>query len=422
MRDFLSVLKSIKYIRFFDQLGFNLMQNFVINVIVFFLLSFSFAQERNVNYDEDQVVKYSLPEILVTGDNNQIKSVSDWESHRRSEILNLFKNEVYGQMPQDFDKMELSIFYSNTKAMDGKAHLKEVQIEVFKNNKSVQLSLVLFVPLEIKKPAPVFLLINNRNKRNTAPMRDTISEFWPAEEVIKAGYAVASFQVDDAAPDKEDAYTQGVLQLYPEQLQKKNGMKAIGAWAWAASRIMDYFEEDNDIDASEAIVVGHSRGGKAALWAAAVDERFAICISNNSGNTGAALSRRNFGETVKIINTSFPHWFNQNYKKYNDNEQNLPVDQHMLIALMAPRPFYATNASNDLWADPKGTFIALKEAEKVYNLYDLQSTLPEAIPTVDAPIVQPPLGYHLRQGEHDLTSYDWNNFIKFADQHFLKKN
>src|SRR5690606_7556198 len=197
-------------------------------------------------------------------------------------------------------------------------------------------------------------------------------------------------------------------------------MKAIGAWAWAAGRIMDYFEKDSNIDASKVVVVGHSRGGKASLWAAAQDPRFAICVTNNSGNTGAALSRRWFGETVKIINTSFPHWFSENYKKYNDREKDLPVDQHMLIGLIAPRPVYATSASLDLWADPKGTLIAMQEAAPVYNLYGLRSFLPVDLPPHNTPVIKLPLGYHIREGEHNLTEYDWSNFLKFADFHFQR--
>lgn len=388
--------------------------------MLFFLLPASFAQERVVNYDEDKVGTYTLPKILKTENHKDVETVKDWESVRRPQILSLFENEVYGQMPTNYDKLEFSIINSDEKAMDGKASMKEVQIEVFKDKESVQINLVLFVPSERKEPVPAFLLINNRSERNTAPLRDTISGFWPAEMVINAGYAIAAFQVDDAAPDNKDSYTEGVLKLYPDQLQKDNGMKAIGAWAWAASRVMDYFEKDGDIDASKIVVVGHSRGGKASLWAAATDPRFAICVSNNSGNTGAALSRRWFGETVEIINTSFPHWFNQNYKRYNGNEQNLPVDQHMLIGLIAPRPVYVTNASLDLWADPKGSFLAMKEAEKVYTLYGLRSTLPMELPPNNTPIIHSPMGYHIREGKHNLTEYDWSNFLKFADFHFKK--
>src|SRR5690554_529167 len=393
----------------------------LILILLFSAISASYAQKSVANYDEDKIGNYTLPSILKSDDNKVIETREKWQNDRRAQILRLFENEVYGEMPEEYDSLEFSILNSDEKAMEGKAQMKEVQIEVFKDMESVQLDLVLFVPTKIEGPAPAFLLINNRSKRNTASLRDTLSGFWPAEMVIDAGYAVAAFQVDDAAPDHKDNYAQGVLKLYPEQLQKDNGMKAIGAWAWAASRVLDYFEKDNTIDASKVVLVGHSRGGKASLWAAAQDPRFAICVTNNSGNTGAALSRRRFGETVKIINSSFPHWFNENYKTYNGRENDLPVDQHMLVGLIAPRPVYATSATLDLWADPKGTFMAMKEAEVVYNLYGLSSNLPPDLPPPSTPIIESPLAYHIREGEHNLTEYDWRNFLKFADFHFRKK-
>lgn len=220
--------------------------------------------------------------------------------------------------------------------------------------------------------------------------------------------------MSDLAPDHKDSFMNGVLRLYPQQLQASNGMRAIGAWAWGASRVMDYFERSGDVDPKKVAIVGHSRGGKASLWASAQDERFAMCVTNNSGNTGASLSRRNFGETVAAINNRFPHWFTPNYTKYNDNEESLPVDQHMLVALTAPRPLYATNASEDLWADPLGTYLALKNAEKVYALYGVRTALPANPPAIEKPITNSALAYHNRQGIHDLTPYDWRNFVAFA--------
>jgi dienelactone hydrolase len=370
------------------------------------------------NYDESKVPAYTLPEILVSQNKKKITSVKDWENIRRPEILSLFETNIYGTMPKKYDRIAFTLKNEDKKAMDGKAHLKEVEISVTNNNETVLINLVMFVPNQKKKPVPAFLLINNRGKNNTSASRDTISGFWPAEQVISAGYAIAAFHYSDAAPDNKDTFQNGVLRLYPEHLKADDGMKAIGAWAWAASRVMDYFEKDKDIDASKVTVTGHSRGGKASLWAAAQDTRFAMCVSNCSGNSGAALSHRRYGETINRINTSFPHWFNNNYKKYNNNEDALPLDQHMLIALIAPRPVYITNATLDLWADPKGTYMAEKEAEKVYSLYRLRSALPENPPAINTPVVKPPLAYHIREGKHDLTAYDWAQFVKTADIHF----
>lgn len=373
------------------------------------------------NYDESKVPAYTLPELLRSDKNQKITTAEAWEKVRRPEILRLFEEHVYGNMPKKYDRVSFNIKRENPGAMNGRAHLKEVEILVTNQNETVSINLILFTPNHIKNAAPAFLLINNRSRRNTSATRDTISGFWPAEQGIEAGYAMAAFHYSDAAPDHQDTYQKGALRLYPEQLSSEKGMKAVGAWAWAASRVMDYLESDKAVDALKVAVVGHSRGGKASLWAAAQDQRFAMCVTNCSGNTGAALSHRRYGETIRRINTTFPHWFNDNYKKYNDNEQALPLDQHMLIALIAPRPVYVTNATEDLWADPQGTFLAEKEAEKVYALYHLKSGLPAALPAPDTALTMPPLGYHLRTGIHDMTAYDWAQFIRSANQHFGKR-
>ncbi len=369
-------------------------------------------------YDESKVPAYTLPDPLLTLKGRPVGDVLDWTHGRRQEILRLFEENIYGQMPHDFDSIRFATLREDSRAMEGKATLKETRITVYRSGKSVAIHLVLFVPNNISRPAPVFLLINNRGKNNTDPDRKEKSPFWPAEMVTDSGYAIAAFHVSDLAPDNKDTYMNGVLQLYPGQLEADNGMKAIGAWAWGAARVMDYFKEERLVNPWKVAVVGHSRGGKASLWAAAQDQRFALCISNCSGNSGAALARRQFGERISRINSTFPHWFNNNYKKYNDRENELPVDQHMLVALMAPRPVYATNATKDLWADPTGTFLSLKNAEKVYALYHLKSNLPAAPPPVNTAIEASILGYHNREGEHDMTIFDWQHFIRFADIHF----
>jgi hypothetical protein len=396
----------------------ELVQMKTITCTLLMLVSFCHAQQPfTPNYTEARVPPYTLPQILNSSANVEIKTKEQWERIRRPEILKLFEDNVYGQMPKNYDSLTFTTTNENDTAMNGKAKLKEVTITIFRNAQSVAIQLTLFVPKSIT-PAPAFLLINNRGQEITDSARHTKSEFWPAEMVIDSGYAIAAFHVSDLAPDNKDSFTNGVLRLYPEQLNADNGMRAIGAWAWGASRIMDYFEKDKEINAKQVAIVGHSRGGKASLWASAEDDRFAMCVTNNSGNTGAALSRRRFGETIAAINTAFPHWFTTNYKNYNNNEDALPVDQHMLLALTAPRALYVTSATKDLWADPTGTFLSLKEAGKVYALYGKHTKLPDAPPGANKPVIRPPLAYHIREGVHDMTMYDWMNFIALARASF----
>ncbi|MDN3546731.1 glucuronyl esterase domain-containing protein [Mucilaginibacter aquaedulcis] len=380
------------------------------------ILIIAFAAKVSAqNYDETKVPAFTLPDILKTTDGRTVKTIEAWEQSRRPEILRMFEENVYGTMPKTYDRITFKITAEDKNAMGGKAHLKEVTVTIYNSNTSVNIHLTLFTPNNGKTSNPAFLFINNRDTTNTDPTRKVKSDFWPAEMVIDSGYAIAAFNVNDAAPDNKDNYTNGVLKLYPDQLNADKGMKAIGCWAWAASRVMDYLKTDKDIDFTKVSIVGHSRGGKATLWAAAEDERFAMVFANCSGNTGAALARRQFGETVKIINTHYPYWFNNNYKNYNDAINSLPVDQHMLIALMAPRPVYTTNATKDLWADPLGSYLSVYYAQKAYELYGINPELKFTPPPANSPIINQTIGYHIREGIHDLTLYDWSNFIRFAN-------
>lgn len=391
-------------------------------LIVFFFTSYFSQTLLAQNYDESKVGSYTLPELLKTQSGQTISTVDEWEKVRRPEILKLFEDHVYGQVPNDYDDIQFRIKNTDKKAMGGKATLKEVLITVFRNQKTATINLVMFTPNKVKKPVPVFLVLNHRGIKTMDVTRQNKDGFWPAEEVIEAGYGIAGFDVIDFAPDHKENFSKGVLdQLYPEQLAMDNGMRALGAWGWGASRAIDYFETDRSVDATKVITVGHSRGGKASLWCGAQDQRVAITISNESGNSGAALSRRNFGETVERIVTTFPYWFCPNYRQYGNNEAKLPVDQHMLIGLIAPRAVYVASAAEDLWADPKGQYLSLTEAQPVYRLYGFEPSLPEEMPAVNEQVIRPAMGFHNREGKHNMTPFDWQQFIRFADNWFYRK-
>ncbi len=269
--------------------------------------------------------------------------------------------------------------------------------------------------IKLLKPVPAFLLIDNRGPQNTDPERKVKSEFWPAEEAIARGYAIAVFSNADVDPDNFDDFKNGIHGLLDRGERKPDSWGTIAAWAWGASRCLDYFETDKDINSKKVAVVGHSRGGKTALWAAAEDKRFAMAVSNESGCGGAALARRKYGETVARINNAFPHWFCLNYRNWSDNEDSMPVDMHMLISLIAPRAVYVTSASEDLWADPRGSYLSLYHSLPVFQLYDMNSTLSDKMPPLNRQVIGGRLAYHIRDGAHNMLLKDWNWFMDFGD-------
>ncbi len=363
-----------------------------------------------------------LPDPLVTNAGEKVLSAEAWKSSRRAEVLELFRENVYGRVPVGrpaqlrFERVE-----PDTQAMDSKAVRKLVRIQYGGPGGEGAFRLILFVP-KAAKPAPCMLLICNRATNNIDPARAVKSPFWPAEEIVGRGYAAATFHNEEVAPDNKTSWSNGVFQVFPIAGGRKGDSWAtIAAWAWGASRAMDYLETDRDVDARRVAVVGHSRGGKTALWAGAEDERFAMVVSNDSGCTGAALARGKIGERIRDINRGFPYWFCDNYKRFNDREEELPLDQHMLLALIAPRLLYVASASEDSWADPKSEFLAAVHAEPIYKLFNLEGLGSAEMPGPESPLHAGSIGHHIRTGKHDLTAYDWNQFMDFADKHLVAR-
>jgi hypothetical protein len=367
---------------------------------------------------------YTLPDALTAADGRKITTADDWQSIRRPEILELFRKHVYGRAPATPYEKGFKVVRQDPNAMGGAATLKQVDITITAGSKSLTIHLVLFVPNKVPKPVPAFLLICNRGPENIDPTRKRKSDFWPAEEVVARGYAIAAFYNADVDPDKYDGFQDGIHGLLDRGKRAPDAWGTIAAWAWGASRCMDYFETDEHIARDKVAVIGHSRGGKTALWAGAEDERFAIVCSNDSGCGGAALSRRQTKEkeTVARINKAFPHWFNETFKTYNGREAALPVDQHMLIALMAPRAVCGGSAEQDLWADPRGEFTSVVLAGPVYRLFGKQGLGPSlTMPAIGEPRDGDGLHYHIREGQHNLTIFDWKCYLDFADKVFAKR-
>jgi hypothetical protein len=363
----------------------------------------------------------SLPDPLTTTAGDRVATSADWQKTRRPEILELFRTNIYGRAPVGRpDDLRFEVKETDESAMDNKATLKRIDIHFSGPGGKGVIHLALFIPNNVPKPVPGFVLICNRGSENIDPTRAEQSPFWPAERIVERGYVAASFLNTDLDPDKADGFKDGVHGIFDPKGQPRppDAWATISAWAWGASRVMDYIETDPDVDEKRFGVVGHSRGGKTALWCGAQDERFALTVSNDSGSTGAALARNKKGERVSKINTTFPHWFCENYKKFNDKEDELPVDQHQLIALMAPRLVYVASASEDDWADPENEFLSCLHAGPVYELFGLEGVGATKLPAAGKPLHAGHIGYHLRDGKHDLTEYDWNRYMDFSDKHW----
>ncbi|MBD0295216.1 MAG: acetylxylan esterase [Flavisolibacter sp.] len=397
----------------------------------------------DINYDEAKVPPYTLPDALRRPDGQRVRTATEWTNKQRPYLLQLFAQNVYGKMPGKPKGQHFKILSVDSAALGGKAIRKQVTIYFSPQDTSASMDVLLYLPKQVTGKVPLFtglnfggnhtiqtdtgILLSKRwianndeyksvNNRATEASRGVQMRRWPVNELITAGFGLATAYYGDLEPDYREGWKTGIRTTLQTALQiKPEEWSAIGAWAWGLSRIMDYLETEPTVDAQRVIITGHSRLGKAALWAAANDTRFAMIFSNDSGEGGAALSRRWYGETIQRINTSFPHWFVAAYKKYNNHPEQLPVDQHMLLALMAPRPLYVASAVEDQWADPKGEFLSAKHAEPVYALFGKKGLGVDEMPGLNEP-VGATIRYHIRSGKHDMLPYDWEQYIKFAKE------
>lgn len=387
------------------------------------------------NSDEARVPAYALPDLLAATNGRRVRTTQDWRK-RRAELIQLFETNIYGVAPRSL-RQRYMLDEQNKVALGGLAVRRQVTILLDGRREGPQMRVLLYLPAHAQGRVPVFVGPNFHGNQAVHPdpaihitpswvvpatgirkgsatlhSRGIDASEWPIEAILKAGYGVATYFTGDLYPDSDGKVAESIQPYFRTSPSDPRRWGAIATWAWGLSRVYDYLATDRAIDPHRVIVFGHSRYGKAALWAGARDERFAMVIANGSGEGGAALYRRKFGETIRVMNN---YWFAPRFKTFAEREDELPVDAHALIALVAPRPVYIASATEDWWADPKGEFLAAKGADPVYRLLGAGGLDAQAMPPPDQSVPSR-IGYHVRTGPHALTARDWSHFIAFADR------
>lgn len=417
----------------------------------------SVAQARQC----DEIFQYSVPmkdgtgwpDSLTFGNGRRVSNAEAFE-RRRQEILHLFEENVYGRTPSA--KLPITIIETTSEedALDGLAVRKQITVAIGQTPQRIW-HVLIYLPAHARHPAPVIVGLNfdgnhtvshdagikltatwNPNELHGISLakeltphslavpdertRGSAASQWQVEQILKHGYGLATMYAGEIEPDFYGGFAYGVRPLMlgkSQLLPDRDSWGAIGAWAWSMSRIVDVLSSDPAIDAKRFVAFGFSRFGKTALWAAAQDQRFQAVLSNESGQAGATLSHRQIGESIDHMMLAFPYWFAPNYQRYLGHTQDLPVDGHLLLALIAPRLLYVGSAVSDPFSDPEGEFLSARSATKVYALYGLQGITTNQMPKPEEPVGDGAVRYHVRTGGHDVTAYDWQQYLDFLDRH-----
>lgn len=409
----------------------------------------------DVNYDEALVKPFELPDPLRLSDGTAVDSATIWFERRRPELLELFSAHIYGRTP-GIGEVEVDLVSEDDGACSGLGTRFELDVRVRapgagSSEPALMLHVLLWLPNRPSSKVPVFLGLNYFGNHTVHPdpsirlaegwflnsaelgisrysateaSRGLRARRWPIELILARGYGLGTLYAGDVDPDYHDGFQNGAHGLFSAgsaNTRAPDAWGAIGAWAWGLSRGLDAIVRLDRVDAEQVGVIGHSRFGKAALWAAAQDQRFAWVVANNSGRGGAAVSRRRFGELTRHLNARFPHWFAERFRAYDDREDELPVDQHELLALIAPRPVYVATAVEDLWGDPDGQLLACVHATPVYRMLGFEGLDGGTSPLPENRRVGDRIGYHRRPGGHDMITADWWHYLDFADQHAVRR-
>jgi hypothetical protein len=393
-----------------------------------------------VNYNEAKVGTYTLPDPLILNNGKPVRNAKTWYAKRRPEIVEMFETQQYGRAPGKPDE-SFDVYDKGTPALNGKALRRQVTIYLDKEKTGPAIHLLMYLPATASKPVPMLLSINFGAvqravedpgikpqmvwdpKTNTRVLPSGGRNFGhiDAEALIDAGFAVSTFYYGDVDPDYAEGFSNGIRAKYLKAGQSDRAADdwgSIAAWAWGMSRVQDYFETDKSIDAKRVAIHGVSRLGKTVMWAGAHDQRFAAVIASCSGEGGAALSHRDYGETIAHLTapSRYPYQFALNYGKWAGFPDKAPMDANLLIALIAPRPLLLQTGNTDYWSDPKGEFLAEVAAGPVYKLLGKQDLGTDVWPSAKQPIFHD-LSYYMHDGGHGMVASDWAIYIDFLKQH-----
>lgn len=399
-------------------------------------------KQEHTNYDEAKAGGYELPPLLTTRAGKPVRTAADWTRRRRPEILALYRDHVHGHTPAKLPKdLSFTVVEEDPKALGGTAHRKQVEIRFGKQPDAPVVHLLLYTPAAAKGPVPVFLALHfngnwaivddpavrlyeiwdRKSQKRALPAADVkrgTSKEWDVPLVLARGYGVAAIHYGEIEPDFEGGAGRpfGVRTLYGKQdgPRRPKDWGAIGAWAWGMSRGLDYLQKDKQVDGKRVIAVGQSRLGKTVLWAGAEDQRFAMVIASCSGEGGAALSRRDYGENLDNMTSRYLYQFSEGFGRYHKNWNALPVDAHMLVALIAPRPLLLNTGSEDRWSDPRGEFLAAQAASPAWALFGKKGLDGVEQPPLDRPVLND-LAFHEHTGRHAILATDWKIFLDYAD-------
>jgi len=375
------------------------------------------------NYDEANVGSYSLANPLVLLNGQPVRDADAWSKQRRPELIKLYETEVYGRVPTRAPRIKFELVGTDLSALSNSAIRKDIVGHIGNPTNGPKMNLVMYLPANATGPVPVLLHLLFGNPPADSPAFTNSTrpgEIGPIPDMIGRGYGYASFRYTQIEGDSRTNNLTIVRKLALPDGQIGPALDEWGtitAWAWSASKVLDYLEADRAVNAKRVALIGHSRLGKTALWAGARDPRFALVFASCSGELGASLARRDYGETVDDVIANFPWWFAANFKKYSTRWNDLPVDSHLLIALNAPHPVFITGGTQDQWADPNGMFLATAAAGPVYRLLGKKDLGTTELPPLDTPLTSGNLGFLYHTGPHSITADDWKTFLDFADRH-----